>query len=72
LALYRGRGEPTYPSYSDTLPLTQELDGFLQAVRSGATDGDHIELGLSVVRMISAAERSIALGGQPVPLRGLA
>jgi predicted dehydrogenase len=68
LALHRKNGDITYPPYSDDLPLTREMAAFLQAIRSGRADGDHVQTSLSIVRAIAAAEQSIARGGQPVPI----
>ena len=67
LALHRDVGV-TYPAYSAELPLTREMAAFLQAVRSGRTDGDHVQTGLAIVRAIAAAEQSIAQSGQPVAI----
>jgi UDP-N-acetylglucosamine 3-dehydrogenase len=66
LALYRKEVDPVYSSYSADLPLTRELRAFVDAVRSGKNDPRHVELGVGIARAISAAERSIALDGQPV------
>jgi predicted dehydrogenase len=68
LALHRRQGELSYPAYSDERPLTREMAAFLQAVRSGRADAQHIRAGVSIVRAIAAAERSIALEGQPVAI----
>jgi predicted dehydrogenase len=68
LALHRQNGVVTYPAYSDELPLTREMAAFVEAVRSGRADGDHIEAGVSIVRAIAAAEQSLARGGEPVAL----
>jgi len=54
--------DPIYPPYSAELPLTRELAKFVEAIRSGTNDPGHVELGLSIARSISAAQRSIALG----------
>jgi UDP-N-acetylglucosamine 3-dehydrogenase len=68
LALHARHGEPSYPAYSDEPPLTREMAAFLQAVRSGRADPGHIETGVSIVRAIAAAERSIALAGASVAI----
>lgn len=68
LALHGKQGELTYPAYSNELPLTREMAAFLQAVRSGRADAGHIHTGLSIVRAIAAAEKSIALRGQFVTI----
>jgi predicted dehydrogenase len=66
LALYDKRGELTHPLHSDALPLTREMDAFLQAVRTGTADAPHVQLGIGIVRAIAAAEDSIARGSVPV------
>lgn len=63
LHLMSGQGDLSYPPYSVELPLTRELNAFVQAVRSGQTGADQVELGVQIVRAISAAEDSIRLGG---------
>lgn len=66
LALYGKGDEPTYPPYSDELPLTRELGAFLEGIRSGKADTSHVETGASIVWSIAAAEQSIDLGGRAV------
>jgi len=68
LALHGRQGGMSYPAYSDEPPLTREMAAFLQAVRSGRADPGHIETGVSTVRAIAAAERSIMLEGAPVAI----
>jgi predicted dehydrogenase len=68
LALHRNDGGVSYPAYSGELPLTREMAAFLDAIRSGKPDADHIQMSLGIVRAIAAAEQSIARGGQPVAL----
>jgi UDP-N-acetylglucosamine 3-dehydrogenase len=68
LVLYGKGGEVTHPPYSDTLPLTQEMDAFLQAARSGRPDASQIETGTAIVRGIAAADESISLGGKLVTI----
>lgn len=68
LALHRAEGEPTFPDYADDLPLTREMTSFIEAVRTGKRDDAHLRAGVSIVRAIAAAEKSIALGGQPVDI----
>jgi predicted dehydrogenase len=68
LTLYDRQGSITYPTFSDELPLTQEMKEFLNAARSGKTDPAHLQTGMAVVRAIAAAEDSIRLNGQAVML----
>ncbi len=55
LALHRRDGGVTYPAYPAELPLTREMAAFLQAVRSGRADGDHMQAGLGIVAAIATA-----------------
>lgn len=66
LALHGKQGEISYPAYSSEPPLTREMAAFVDAVRRGKADAEHLHAGMSVVRAIVAAEQSIALGGQSV------
>jgi predicted dehydrogenase len=68
LTLYRGDDKPSYPAYADELPLTREMAAFIEAIRAGKRDDGHLRAGVSIVRAIAAAERSAALGGQPVDI----
>ena len=77
---------PQYESYEDYLhvrfgdiliphigtaePLRVECQRFLECIRTGETpvsDGPH---GLQVIRVLSAAQRSLDLDGAPVPVKG--
>ena len=69
LVLYGRLGELTYPTYSDELPLTRELEAFLRAVRLGRAEASQIEIGAGIVRAIVATEESINLGGQLVRIK---
>jgi len=69
LALYGKLGKLTYPTYSDELPLTRELEAFLQTVRLGRAEASQIEIGAGIIRAIVAAEESINLGGQLVRIK---
>jgi predicted dehydrogenase len=68
LALYDPQGRVSYPPYHEERPLTRELAAFLEAIRSGTPDASHIDMGILVARSIEAAERSIARGGETVPI----
>jgi predicted dehydrogenase len=49
-------------------PLVMECEAFLQAVRTGRPPLADGRSGLSVVRVLEAGARSLAAGGQPVPV----
>jgi predicted dehydrogenase len=66
LRLYDAQGALSHPDYSDELPLTREMAAFLRAVRSREGSAAHLQTGIAIVRAIAAAERSVALGGEPV------
>ena len=67
LAVHDKQGGITYPTYSDELPLTREMDAFLDAVRSDEFYFTQVDIGVAVVRAIAAAEESLRLDGKPVP-----
>jgi UDP-N-acetylglucosamine 3-dehydrogenase len=58
----------SYPAYDDELPLTREMRLFVEAIRSGAGDHSQALQGAAIVRMIAAAERSIAQGAAAVKI----
>lgn len=70
IALHEGDGQPSYPAYAAELPLTRELTAFITAIRSGKLDPRQIQMGMSVVSAITAAEDSIRRDGQPVEILG--
>jgi len=51
-------------------PLALELNDFCAAVRTGAAPRSSAALGVDVVRMIEAVDRSLAASGAPVTLDG--
>lgn len=57
-----------YPRYSAMPPLEAELRAFIRAVRTGQQPPTDIDSGVNVVRIIAAAEDSIARGGKTVEL----
>ncbi len=65
-------GDIVTPRLDVAEPLRGELADFALAIRSGARPRSHIDLGVEVVRMVEAAERSLATGGAAVPVRSLA
>jgi len=56
-------GDIVSPRVDVTEPLSLELDDFCRAIRTGSAARSTPELGISVVRVIEAAERSLAEGG---------
>lgn len=59
-------GDILSPKVDPTEPLQLELADFCAAIREGATPRATGELGVEIVRMIEAADTSLALGGVPV------
>ncbi|TSC61744.1 MAG: oxidoreductase [Parcubacteria group bacterium Gr01-1014_106] len=57
-----------YPSYRPTSPLTEELRAFVQYIRTGKRPSSDLAQGVQVVRILDAAERSIARRGSAVSL----
>jgi predicted dehydrogenase len=68
LALHGEGGAVSYPAYGDELPLTREMNAFLDMIRAGKSGGSHIDAGVTITRMIAAADVSVARGGEPVPV----
>jgi predicted dehydrogenase len=68
LALYGADGAVTYPPYDSEPPLTSELRSFLAQLHGRSADRPHLDDGLSIVRAIEAANRSIRSGGAEVVL----
>ena len=64
------RQEPTvsHPPYSDAPPLRRELEAFLGCIRTGRKPLSSLSQGVATVRILDAAERSIARGGRWVLL----
>ena len=64
------RQEPavSYPPYAADMPLTLEVEAFVRMIRTKEKPRSDVALGLKVVQILDAAERSIAAGGTPVPL----
>ena len=59
-------GDIVSPAVKAHEPLSLELTDFCEAVRTGAEPRSSAELGLDVVTMTEAVDRSLSLGGQPV------
>ena len=62
-------GDIVSPKVPVTEPLALQLGDFCAAVRNGASPRSSAELGLDVVHMIEAVDRSLADEGRPVELR---
>ena len=63
-------GDIVSPKVPVTEPLALQLEDFCRAVRTGGTPRSSGALGLDVVRMIEAVDRSVALGGRPIEIGG--
>jgi predicted dehydrogenase len=61
-------GEIVSPRVSNEEPLAIQARDFLVAVRSGRAPENHAELCRDVVRLIEAAESSLASGGSPIDI----
>lgn len=61
-------GEVTVPALKMTEPLRVECSHFIECVRTRSTPRSDGLDGLRVVRVLSAAQRSLEGGGTPVPL----
>ena len=64
-------GDIVSPRIDAAEPLSAELQDFCEAVMLGTTPRSSAALGLQVVQMIEAAERSHALGGANVAVEAL-
>jgi predicted dehydrogenase len=61
-------GDVLSPKIDTYEPLGRELRDFVHATRTGGRMEFHTALARSVVRMVEAADRSLALGGQAIEL----
>jgi predicted dehydrogenase len=61
-------GDIVVPRVEAAEPLSLELQDFAHAIRTGRVPRSHARLGLETVAAIEAAETSLRLGGEPVPL----
>lgn len=59
-------GDIVSPRVPVAEPLSLELADFCNAVRTGAEPRSSVEVGLDVVRVIEAVDKSLANGGTPV------
>ena len=64
-------GDIISPAVKAHEPLSLELTDFCESVRTGSQPRSSAELGLDVVAMTEAVDRSLALGGQPVAFEPL-
>ncbi len=60
--------EISYPAYGDELPLTRELEAFIDVVRAGTLDTIRLEREVLMVRAIAAAEESARNAGRLVAI----
>ncbi len=65
-AVYHQLPKISHPSYGNQLPLKQELLAFIKAIRTKQQPITNLTQGLDVVKIIAAAEKSIALNGRKV------
>ena len=63
-----GTGEVRVPDLPATAPLAAECQHFLECIMAGCRPRADGVAGLQVVQILEAAERSVALGSQPVAL----
>lgn len=61
-------GDIVSPRVEVTEPLQLELDDFCSAIRSGGEPRSSARIGLDVIQITEAVDRSLADGGQPVAL----
>jgi predicted dehydrogenase len=66
--LFYRPGEVRTPALRPVQPLANECARFLESIRTGTSPPADGRAGLSVVRVLAAAERSIADGGRSVAL----
>lgn len=67
ISLYDEKGV-VYPAYGKEMALTEELSAFVRVVAEKEKPLSGLEEGLAVIRILDAAERSIASGGVRVTL----
>ncbi len=67
ISLYENK-EVSYPEYGNEMSLTEELAAFTRVVADKEKPHSGLEQGLAVIRILDAAERSIASGGVAVKL----
>lgn len=65
-------GVQTPISHGSQRPLTRELAAFLQVVRARDASRSNLDLAVVIAHCIEAAEQSMACGGTPITISGLA
>jgi predicted dehydrogenase len=65
-------GDIVSPRVEVVEPLQLEFTDFCEAVRSGREPRSDAQLGLDVVRIVEAVERSLEEGGAPIPVEAAA
>ena len=61
-------GDILSPKVAATEPLALQFADFCSAIRNGTTPRSSAAVGLDVVRITEAVDRSLALNGRPVPM----
>lgn len=61
-------GDIVSPKLDSYEPLQSEMDDYLSAILTGGRPRTHAESGLTVVKVLEEAERSLIDGGQPMKL----
>ena len=64
------QGDITTPAIPGTEPLQIECESFLESIRTGAASRSDGHAGLQVVRILEAAQRSLANDGQAIDIPG--
>ncbi|HEX4034193.1 MAG TPA: Gfo/Idh/MocA family oxidoreductase [Solirubrobacteraceae bacterium] len=59
-------GDVVSPHIDAAEPLRVELSDFVASIRSGAQPRSHMRMGLDIVQIVEAAERSLVYNGAPV------
>lgn len=58
----------THPPHGSTAPLTRELRWFLHSIRTGSPPPSDLTQGVTIIRILDAADRSILRDGRPIRL----
>jgi UDP-N-acetylglucosamine 3-dehydrogenase len=67
-AVTRQEPQLSYPEYVVEPPLQRELAAFIEAITTKAPPLANIDHGVEVIKIIAAAEHSLALDGKPINL----
>ena len=68
--VYR-RGNVVAPALADEEPLVCELADFCRAICDGTPPRSSLEIGVDVLRVLEAVDRSLELGGERVEVAAL-